>query len=127
MHQHTLQCSDIVFRALLRATHIDRKTGHILAAAFILRANECGLSVSFDCTPEECAAHFKTCHGVVSLHVGRVRNLGLDVIPDDTHHANIVGLPHPEEKPAEAEHVARQLQAQARLAWSPTRPGPAGH
>jgi len=63
---------------------------------------------------------------VASLHVGRVRNLGLDVIPDEAHHANIVGLPHPAEKPAEAEHLALQLQRQARLAWPPTKPRTAG-
>jgi len=119
MHGQTLQCRDIVLRALIRARHFDRVNRRILAAAFMLRENEEGLSVSYDSTPQQCAAGFNKCHGVASLHVGRIRDLGLDVIPDEPRHANIVGLPHREHDPAEAERFARQLQKQARLVWIP--------
>lgn len=115
MNRQTLECADIVFRALIRATHIDRISRQVLAAAFLLRPNEQGLSVSFDCTPADCAAEFNRCYGVATLHVGRVRALGLDIIPDEPNHANITGLPYQDDNPAEAERLARQLQAQARL------------
>jgi hypothetical protein len=124
MYRQTLECQDIVLRAVLRRRNIDRENSRLLAAAFLLRTRqdgtkEKGLSVSYDCSPAECAAGFDKCHGVASLHVGRVRNLGLDVIPDKVDHANIVGLPHPEDDPAEAERFASKLRRQARLVWQP--------
>ena len=117
MHRKTLECHDIVLRALIRAAHIDREKKCVLAAAFMLREDEESLSVSYDCTPQVCAAGFKKCYGVASLHVGRVRDLGLDVIPDEPNHASIVGLPHKEYNQVEAEHFASQLRRQARLVW----------
>jgi len=117
MCRQNLECHDIVLRAVIRATHVDRVNNHVLAAAFIVRPNEQGLSVKYERTPDQCAGQFNKCYGVASLHVGRVRNLGLNVLPDDAHHANIVGVPHPDRDPAEAERFARRLQAQARLVW----------
>ena len=117
-----LEHHDIVLRGLIRSTHIDRKHQSILAGAFMLRTFQDGtkeefLSVSFDCSPEECASGFKKCHGVASLHVGPIRDLGLDVIPDERHHASIVGLPHKDDDAAEAEYLAGKLQRQATLVW----------
>ena len=122
MHQHALECHVIALRALLRANHIDRDKNQPLAAAFLLRTRQDGtkeetLSVSYDCSPEQCAAEFKKCRGIASLNVGRVRGLGLDVVPDEPHHANITGLPHQADNPAEAERLANQLRRQARLVW----------
>jgi len=114
---HKLECHGIVLRAVIRRSDVDQDSGRILARAFLLRQNEQGLSVNYECTPQECAAQFKKCHGVASLHVGRVRNLGLDVVPDEPHHANILGLPHRDDDPATAERMARLLLAQARLVW----------
>lgn len=124
MHRQALKCHEIVLRAVLRVTHIDRTKNQPLAALFMLRIRQDGtkeeaLSVSYECSPKQCAAGFDKCHGVASLHVGRIQGLGLDVIPDEPHHANIIGLPHKEDDKAEAEHFARQLQEQARLVWAP--------
>lgn len=110
-----LECSDIVLRAILRATHIDSVTKKPISAAFMLREGEERLSVSYDQSPQECAAGFKKCCGVASLHVGRIRDIGLDVIADEQHHAGIVGLPSKEDNIAEAERLASRLQRQARL------------
>ena len=122
MELRTLDCVDIVFRAVIRTKHWSRDTRRPLAAAFLLRTSPNGtregaLSVSYDCSPQECADDFNKCYGVASLHVGRVRNLGLDVIPDEPNHANVTGLPHPADNPAEAERFARELRRQARPVW----------
>lgn len=75
---------------------------------------------------EEFQASLKKVHGVVSLHVGRVRDLSLDVLPDDPEqvqaqghdydpcHANIVHLPCIEDDPKEAERLAGLLARQSR-------------
>lgn len=127
MHRETLECHDIVLRAVLRSSNIDREKNVVLFADFLLRTFEDGskeenLSVLYDCSPEECAADFRKCYGVATLHIGRIRNLGLDVKPDSDQaddvrlpHAEIAGLPHKKDNPAEAERFARQLQRQARL------------
>lgn len=118
-----LSCSAIVYRALLRKQWIDEDTGRVKADAYFLRKsrNEQGLSVRIAsvCSPEQCAASFKNCYGVASLHVGRVRDLGLDVVPDSPSHANIIGLPYREDDPALAERLAGLLARQSRLQWQP--------
>jgi len=120
MNGETLECSAIVLRAVLRAKNIDRAAKKVLAGAFLLRTfpdgtREAGLSVSFNLSPAEAAAQFSKCHGIASLHVGRVRTLELDVVPDEPNHANILTLPHPADDPARAEYFASRLQEQARL------------
>lgn len=82
--------------------------------------------------PDECAVLLapKSKKAILSLHVGRVRNVAiettpadevrLDVIPDTPTHANIVGTPVPPDLPdpdSYAERVAAQLVAQSRVAW----------
>jgi len=122
MHRQTLDCQDIVLRAVLRSAYIDRENNRVRSDAFMLRPlpkDEDGLSVSFDCEPAQSASQFKKCYGVASLHVGRIRDLGLDVVPDDVTHANVTGLLRSDDNPAEAEHFASQLAKQARLVWQP--------
>jgi len=104
-------CSEIVFRVLMNSKQMKE-----LSEAFFLRADEVnsGLSVSWNTTPEEARSQFSKCYGAVSLHVGRVRNLSLDVVPDEPNHANITGLPHKETDPKEAERLANLLAQQAR-------------
>jgi hypothetical protein len=59
----------------------------------------------------------------VSLHTGRIKDLGLDVVPDALHHANIKGLPSKEEADsneelaAKREHFANRLREQCRPLW----------
>lgn len=110
-----LECSTIVLRALASAGWVEN-----LHEAFLLRASDqsTGLSVSYNCTPSECRSVLKTSHGVVSLHVGRVRELKLDVVPDQPTHANIKGLPYKEDglqQAALAERLASLLAQQARF------------
>jgi len=75
---------DIVYRALLRKQWIDEDTRLVEYEAYYLRKNqnEQGLYVNIAsvCSPEQCAARFRTCYGVACLEVGGIRELGLDVI-----------------------------------------------
>lgn len=116
-----LPCSAIVYRALLRKQWIDEDTGTVKARAYFLRQekNEQGLSVRIAsaCSPKQCAARFTNCYGVASLHVGRIRDLGLNVVPDSPSHANIIGLPYKEDDPATAERLADLLAQQSRIIW----------
>jgi hypothetical protein len=116
-----LECSCIVYRALLRREHVDPDSGNALAAAFMRRrqVDVEGLSVSLaeQRTAEEVAASFNRCRAVVSLHVGRVRNLSLDVIQDEPDHANITGVPYPDDDPDTAEYFAGELARQSRTAY----------
>ncbi len=77
-----LGCSAIVYRALLRSSLIDKTTGRISAGAFMRRAKDVdGLSVyvSANYSKRQIVLDFDPCHGIVSLHVGRIRDIGLDV------------------------------------------------
>ncbi len=113
--------SAIVYRALLRRKWIDRETGMVQFSAYLLRQdrNEAGLSVRIAsaCSPEEFAARFRNCYGVASLEVGSIRELGLDVVPDSPSHAQIVGLPYPEDDPDRAERFADLLANLSRIVW----------
>ena len=113
-----LPCSEIVYRAMSRRKGwIDREAYRVLPAAFIRRpppADESGLSVDIR-SPRSCHETLNKCHGVVSLHVGRVRHLRLDVVVDASPHADITGLPRQEDDPTEAEHLASLLARQARV------------
>jgi hypothetical protein len=96
---------------------IDQAAHRVLPAAFIRRpppADGSGLSVDIE-SPSSCHESLNKCHGVVSLHVGRVRELRLDIAPDEPPHANIVGVPRQEDDREEAEHLASQLAKQARI------------
>ena len=113
-----LSCDAIVYR-ILRKRWINKDTGEVLPDAFFLRKeqNEVGVSVDIAtaCTPAECASKFKKCNAVASLHVGRVRDLGLDIIQDTPIHANIMNLPYREDDPATAERLAGMLAKQSRI------------
>lgn len=78
---------------------------------------EKGLSVNIAavCSPQECANRFSKCNAVISLHVGTVRDLGLDVVQDKQNHANITGIPYREDDLAEAERLASLLAKQSRI------------
>jgi hypothetical protein len=85
-------------------------------------ADEEGLSVSL------CLDHarnaLRNLRAVAALEVGQIRSLGLDVMldPDDPQHYLITGLPHPDEDPDRAEHLAGRLARLSRLAWLRDRP-----
>ena len=113
-----LPCNEIVYRALMNKKWINEDTGQIRPSAFFLRKHrgETGLSVNIStvCSPEDCAERFR-CKAVASLHVGSVRNLGLDIVQDMPTHANITGLPYREDNLAEAERLAGLLAKQSRI------------
>jgi hypothetical protein len=110
---------DSVFRAILKKRHLTAET---LREAFMLRSTETGLSVCYDCKPEDCFDLIQMdMHGVAKLIVGRVRGLGLKVIPNEQHHANIEGVPHKEENEVEAERLASALAEIADIVDRTTR------
>lgn len=83
--------------------------------AFLLRANErdTGLSVMYNCTPDECENEFVPSHGVLSLVARQVAGLGLHVVPDEPTHANITGIPHENDDRDQAFFIAGQLSGLA--------------
>ena len=96
---------------------IDWDKHQIQPVAFFRRLpprDEVGLSVDVQ-SPRSCHEILNKCHGVVSLHVGRVRDLRLDIVVDGSPHANITGLPRQEDDRTEAEHLASLLARQARI------------
>lgn len=114
----SLPCSAIVYRALLRRQWFDKQSNRVLPAAFVRRdapKDDDGLSVG-TATAEICAQTFNKCFAVGSLHVGKVKDLSLDVVPDELpDHANITGVPRAAEDVARAERLASQLAKQSRL------------
>jgi hypothetical protein len=119
---NTLPDSAIVYRALLRRQWID-EANLVVSSAYLLRANEPGLSVTIAsvCSPEQCAAKFKNCYGVASLQVGQIRELGLDAVPDSAFHALIVGLPHVKDDRDKAERRADLLAQRSTIVWQPSQ------
>jgi hypothetical protein len=90
---------------------------HVLPSAFKLRPapkDEAGLSVDVK-SARSCHESLNKCHGVASLHTGRVRDLGLNVIVDAFPHGNITGLPREAQDRTEAERFASLLAKQARI------------
>ena len=113
----SLPCKTVVFRAITRKQWVDKPTQAVSPGAFFRRPppdDEDGISVDID-SPTSCVKIFNKTFGVVSLHVGRVRDIGLDITVDDPPHANIVGVPRKEEDNTEAERFASQLAKMARF------------
>lgn len=109
-----LPCSTILYRSVFRK-HVG--TGGVLPAAFLLRANERGLSVWL--TVAAAWSRLRSVREVRSLHTGRIRDLGLQVQPDldDPAHAEILGLPDPHADEAsflQANRLARQMLRSSR-------------
>ena len=114
---NALSCSAIVYRAMARRKWIDGQLHQVLPAAFKLRSapkDPQGLSVDTE-SPRSCHKTLRECFGVVSLHVGRVRDQGLDVVVDESPHANVTGLPREAENRTESERLASLLSRQARI------------
>jgi hypothetical protein len=113
---------DLLLRALTKKAWLED-----LHDAFLLRADETGLSVCFDCTAEECIAilDLNRLHGVASLTVAGVTALQLTVTADEPHHATIEGIPHKEHDAATAERLASQLAAIATIIDRTRRERPA--
>lgn len=113
-----LECDTLVFRAIRSGWVKDES---ITSQAFILRrfvngSLETGLSVGNNV--QTVIDKLDKSKSVVSLHVGRVKDIDLDVIPDraGATHAQIKELPPPEDI-REAERIATALLNQTREAW----------
>ena len=124
----TIPCDEILFRAILKKKYL--ADGGVDAGAFILRQQDGGKLSTWRrklVTHAACRASYKTCFGLVTLHVGRVRatldgerRLGLEVVGDELPsdpfpgHASILNLPDPVIDPVLAERVASLLRDQSR-------------
>ena len=86
-----------------------------------LPQDEDGLSVDYNvAVPDGCAPDLSGKKAIVSLHVGWIRNLTLDVIPDTDMHAVITELPREADgfdSAEAAENLARELAEMARTIW----------
>ena len=115
-------CETIVYRALLRGSWIDPDdTTAVKPEAFFRKASDHdGLSVSRAdaCAIDDVIKSFNTCFGVASLHVGRLKDLGLTVEPDSLDRTKllITNLPYENDGSAEAEFIVGQVAKTARLA-----------
>ena len=112
-----LPCGTIVYRAMARKNWIDKTSSRVLPTAYFRRPppkDDDGLSVDVS-SPQSCASALSDCFGVASLHVGRVRDIRLDVVVDEEPHANIVGVPRRDDNREQAERLASLLAKQSRL------------
>src|SRR5438105_4064607 len=84
-------CSKIVYRAALFRDWIK---GHKIKKQAFYRLEKDLTGVSVNPTPEDCARELTDpIYGIITLYLGWVRNLGLEIIPDSPNHANIVEIP----------------------------------
>jgi len=101
---------------------VNADTGRFLAAAFLRRPGEAGLSVGR--TFDSAVAGLNRIYGCATLHCGGLRGIGLSPVHEPTvenpDHAEILGMPHPDDDPQAAQDYALKLAAQARyVARSP--------
>lgn len=106
----------VVYRAL-RKGWIDRDRSIVKSDAYYLRQriNEQGISVNFSI--EQSLKALKNCEGVASLNVGKIRELGLNVVRDSLSHGSIIGLPYREDNRSTADELALLLSRQSRIVW----------
>lgn len=115
-----IQCNAILYRLLTKSLWIDLDGG-IALDAFYRRADEEGISVfvAAMCSLDEAKSMLNRVKGIATLHAGRVRAIGLEVVPDpdDEQHAEIMGLPLRDDDEGLATYFADLLAEQARLVW----------
>ena len=80
----SLPCQQIVYRAYRARSWYDPDTGGPLTMAFIRRRQQNELSV--DRTYDDARSALNKCYGAATLHVGHVRDSGLNVEPRPTEH-----------------------------------------
>jgi hypothetical protein len=121
-----LESDGIVYRAVTRGQWIDEDTGELKPDAFLRReADEDGISVYIQryCSPEWVAAKFNRTKAVISVRVGDLRALGLEVVPDPPEspdypeHACITGLPFHDDDPARAVFLAERIAAGSQFGY----------
>ena len=112
----TLPDRTLVYRAL-RKGWIDRDRSIVKSDAYYLRQriNEQGISVNFSI--EQSLSALRNCAGVASLDLGKIRELGLNVVRDSSSHGSIIGLPYRENNRPRADELALLLARQSRIVW----------
>lgn len=124
--EQVLFCNDILYRPIIDKRWFNKETGEILDTAFRRKKSDKeGLSVNIakNYSVQQCidTNDYRECFAVGTLHVGKIRDLGLDVVPDAPHHANIKGLPAYDEvgpeHDARREYLANELLKQFRPVW----------
>jgi hypothetical protein len=91
----TLSCSQIVYRTITRARDFGSDCLPIAGAFLRRRSDTDGISVDYDVdVPDGCGVDLSGKKAVVSLHVGWLRDLTLDVVPDSISHAVITNAPY---------------------------------
>jgi hypothetical protein len=121
-----LACNDLLYRPIIDKRWFDKATGKLLDFAFRRKRSDAnGLSVNVvkSYSVRQCVEsdNYTECFEVGTLHVGRIRDLGLDVVADSPHHANIIGLTAYDEggplHDARREFLAKELLKQFRSVW----------
>lgn len=118
---NSIPCNWIVYRIIKRRWLDPDFPGRIKSDAFFRRnpADRDGLSVfrASEYTPEYSAKQLQGCKHVASLHVGRLRDLGLEVIPDPEDQTKLLisNLPFENPRDANLERLAGKTAATARL------------
>jgi len=105
-----LLADELLYRVLRsKAQLLDKRR------AFLLRLCEkdTGLSVGYNCTPDQCENELQVSYGVLSLVARHVTGLNLRVVPDGPTHANIQGFPHEDDDFDRAMFLAGQLSSLA--------------
>ncbi len=112
-------CNKIVYRAIISESWLKAGKTVVKHQAFRRRRDKDPTGITVNPTPLDCTEGLTDpIEGVLSLHVGKVRDIGLDIVPDRPTHANIMGVPFREGEggnEAEAERLARLLAEQARV------------
>lgn len=123
-----LPCNTIIYRTITKRRHVGAD-GRPIAFAFHRRPphpetgevrDAAGLSVDYGVSvPDGCARGFPKKEMIVSLHVGKVRDIhgDLDVVPNSPTHANITGIPREEENLEKLEQIAAALASMSRKVW----------
>jgi hypothetical protein len=104
------ECAQIVYRAIIKEDWI-RPGGRKVRKQAFYRFNIDTDGLSVNPTPKDAFNYFtrEQVFGFVSLHVGRLRDHGLDVIPNRADHANIVEIPTRDQNRDEAMRLAELL------------------
>ncbi len=115
-----IPCDAILYRLLTKSLWID-PDGGVAPAAFYRRPDEEGMSVFIAavCPLDEAKTILNKVGGIVTLHTGRVRDLGLQVVSDpvDVRHAEIIGALLRDDDEGLATYYADLLAEQSRLVW----------
>jgi hypothetical protein len=119
---HDPPCNTIIYRTIRRVAWFDPDDDlRVVDSAFARRRpkiddggnvidpmDEDGLSLfdSFHIEARACIEQELTCHGLATLHVGKLRDLGLEVIRDPDNHRKVLVTNMPFENPGEPEAEA---------------------